>query len=167
MIREPSVPNGVGIGATPSTEVTVTGGFYPKCVIGRRGRLPPSDWLHLKGLGPRLSSLGGDGSAPTLQPKWGSGPGLFKSEEPHQSTLKRTIFQHNLTIILTFLTLSLVQTHLDRCVVEVELLAWRWGVPPTPSLSRKIICFSVLRYKVCIHVASVSFFIFNNAELYL
>lgn len=64
-------------------------------------RKAPAPWLHaLKTAGPPFVFAHGDGAAPTLQHMWGSGRGLFKSQEPHQSIFERTKFQHNLTAVL-------------------------------------------------------------------
>lgn len=66
----------------------VDGGKYHWTILSEmcnQAAPPPSDYMHLKGLGPRLSSLDGDGSIPTLQQMRGgeSGRGLFQSQQPH------------------------------------------------------------------------------------
>lgn len=148
--------------------------FYPKCVIRWRARFPPSDWMHLKGLGPRLSS-----------PRWrwfrtyaatGEGKWAWPLVESRSSTIHLRMHKNSAQVIYHFhlfrRRLRRVRADLGCFFIQVALLPRRRRVCLSPSSPKASftcdICFTVLHYKMCIHVASDFFyFIFNNAEFYL
>lgn len=132
---------------------------------------PPSDYMHLKGLGPRLSSLDGDGSIPTLQQMRGGEVGVasFRVSNLTVSTVKRTRFQHNLTIISTgFFFCRRVESKRTSAGGSLRWSCWHDdGESLQHRVSAVRLLFSVLHYKMCIHVASVSFFFFLTMQSYI